>query len=96
MCRVVGADGTVHFLRGEGYVEIVGDECGAFIRQVEVGYTPRHHFSTHGVYTPRSTPTLILEPRRIYTTQYTRADSLPTTSIRRIKAHPPLGWAWVV
>lgn len=28
MFRVVGADGMVHFLRGEGYVEIFGKEGG--------------------------------------------------------------------
>lgn len=36
--RVVGADVAVHFLRGEGNVEIVGDESGFFIGKMEIRF----------------------------------------------------------
>lgn len=67
MFRVVGADVVIHLIRGEGDVEIVGDEGGFFIRQVEVRYTPRHHFSIHGVYTPCATTHADSLPHGVYT-----------------------------
>lgn len=36
--RTVGADVAVHFLRGEGNVEIVGNEGNFFIREVKIGF----------------------------------------------------------